>query len=103
MEGGTRRRAGCLYREARSVEIEQLRKSVGETETFPAAIRPEGAPGTRVRAVSVVAIHDTGENARARLVRPAHRPCVFERRPRDFQEQPQLWVHHLGLARRHAE
>ena len=59
--------------------------------------------GCEVRGGTVVGVHHAGEHAGARLVIGADAPGVFERVPRDFEEQPRLRVHDLRLARRDPE
>ena len=85
------------------MESQELRQAVCQAETLPAAVRILAVLGTKVRAESVVTVHDAREYAgRAFVVGPGV-SGILERIPRHLEEQSQLRIHELRFPRRHAE
>ena len=87
MERGAGGRAGRVHGETGPAKPEKLRQAVREAEPLPAAIGIRGGP--KIRARTVVAVHDAGKCANA--------PCVLERTPCHLEKQPELRVHVLSF------
>ena len=100
-----RRRAGRVQRQARPVEIEEIRQSIGQNRMTAAGARKDVHVAEVFRLhQGVVAADDADVDARPGLREPAGgQAAVFQGFPGDLQQEAMLRVDAHGLARRDAE
>src|SRR5688500_13693136 len=95
MERGARGRAGGVHGKTGPAKPEKLRQAVREAEPLPAAIGIRGGP--KVRARTIVSVHDAGKYSGVGVMLGANAPCVLECTPCHLEKQPELRVHVLSF------
>ena len=106
MDGDERRGAGGIDRQTRAVQAQRERHAARRDAVHVAGrvVRIPLFPRLAHRDLLVIGRARAEEHARVAAVeRRGRNGGVFERFPRDFQQQPMLRVHLPGLARRNAE